>query len=318
MVLLSVPLSTDSIASDLQTFQKILSGSGINFITLPIDKKTNSKTIVEIIEQSKDSYLTVESKQVKNNFFNTFLKEKNYKLVIFICNSEYQEAGVFSCNSNESNFDNTSEKFIYESIKMFEFDSNKSSNNTSLNILKSENINILVLNESLFYEEKKKEALTLYLASLKKSSDEKIENPAIQKNPFKENLTSFRDSFIFELLFYSTLIFIFFLFFGKILIYLNSINFSVKKIDLYSLISLSEDFVFGVFKKNIFSKFFYISIFVIFIFLSLQYIQARAILYRIGIDDVISANISKIQERVLNFNPALLFIEKKYSYLVVF
>jgi len=222
---------------------------------------------IKIFKTNKNAF--IESFSLPNSFYLTNLKDLGYKNIFIVCNSTYEEEGIFKC-SNKIVEDLKPENFKYELIELND-SKNKEKVMISIYSRIDEADSIFVLPSNSFENNIKIGLLSNYLSSIYRSSKISVDNPNLTKKTFSQNMEDFLKSTSLELLIYSLVSLVIILFIGKLVIYIknNRQNIDIKKVN-----NLSSDLIFGSFSININTKSFFLISIIFYFFLILQFISS--------------------------------------------
>jgi len=259
-------LTSGAKSGDTEVFLKVINNSGFktdNFTSNSI----NFDSTTRLIKTNKNAF--VETYSLPNSFFSKFTQELEYKILFFVCNSDYEEASLFKCSNNK--VENLNPKnFRYEQVVL---DDAKNDEKVIISSYTSNegSSTIFVIPSSSFENNFKINLITDYLSSINKSSKVSVDNPNITEKTFSQNLDDYLKSTSLELFIYSIVTIFFALFVGKIIIYLRN---NYKNLNFNIAFNLLEDFIFGSFSKNRYLKLFFISSITFYIILFLQFIPS--------------------------------------------
>jgi len=293
---------------DSELFKNVITNSGFK---LDLITSNNSKIKPSITVKNQNAL--IETKFLPNNFFTDSLEGLNYKFIFFVCNSYYEEKGIFRCLNNYVEVLNST-NFKSDSIVLKD-----TKNNEVVNIsIFSNNLStttIFVIPSNSFENNFKISLVSSYFSSLNRSSKVSVDNTITTNKNFFQILDEYLKSTSLELLIYSSIFLVTFVFVGKLLVYLKNKH---KKIETREVFKLIDYFLFGSFSKNSFSKLLFIFSILIYILLFLQFISpfygSYAVILKELAFDFLNFNIFReISSR--NYTKVIFFT---YSYFVIF
>lgn len=249
---------TQAQSADIQIFSRVFKDSG-----LKIDAITYEEFQEDSDFKKKSHNALIDTFSLPNSVFSNSLKDLNYKILFFVCNSNYEEKDIFTCSTDEvANLSKDSKTYEVITLK-----DTKNNEEIIIHFFNTPYTNIFVLNASLFENTDKLNMLSTYLGSINRSSRVSVDNPNISDKNFNQNLQDYLKSTTFEIFVYAIITFILVLLSSKIIVYLHK---NYKNLNFKILINLIDDLFFGTFAKNKNIKLFLIVSILFYIVLFLQ------------------------------------------------